>query len=125
MGTIITILIFFLPFGFYLFSMLRARMDRGPRGVSGERVSAAKTAKPPRQFGRSTKRARARELGDQDCGKLLTHLFLTITGSRDSCRSCRALQDPASAAAHTPIPIRAPVEAQPERDDEAAADDDA
>lgn len=99
MSTIISMLFFLIPLGLFLFNAFRVRMEqKGPKGIAGERVSAkaARVARPARK-------ARTRTLDDgPDCGSHLKHLVLTISGSRESCQGCAALQKNSRA----PVPIR-------------------
>jgi hypothetical protein len=98
MGAVISLLFFLIPLGLFLFNALRVRREqRGPRGISGERVSAKepKTARGP------ARKARIRPMeSGLNCGRHFTHFLLTVTGSRESCRSCAALD------ARLPVPIR-------------------
>lgn len=117
MGTIITLLIFLLPFGLFLLNAWRVRSERGPRGITGERVSA-KEAKPP---WRPARKARIRAIErDQDCGRHFNHFLLTVTGSRGSCKGCATLDS------RMPVPIRKGSTPEPdeEADPEAPPDED-
>lgn len=105
MSTIISMLFFLIPLGLFLFNAFRVRMEqKGPKGIAGERVSAkaARVARPARPA-RPARKARTRTLDDgPDCGSHLKHLVLTISGSRESCQGCAALQKNSRA----PVPIR-------------------
>lgn len=99
MGTIISLLFFLIPLGLFLFNAFRVRQEqKGPKGIAGERASANAP-----KVARSARKARTRRLDDgPDCGNYLKHLVLTISGSRESCRSCAALEK----NSRSPVPIR-------------------
>ena len=97
MGAIITLLIFLLPFGLFIVNALRVRMERGPRGITGDRVSANE----PKPARRPSRKARIRPIeGGRDCGRNFTHLLLSATGARGSCKGCATLDS------RMPVPIR-------------------
>lgn len=102
LSTIVSILIFVVPIAVFLAVQFFSQQSRnknhwpGPKTTdeAGEtdeaRPGAAPTPGPTAAIPRKT---RARPVRGPNCGREFTHAFLTIIGSRDSCKHCAALKN--------------------------------